>query len=52
MKMTVFLDLGCGEGSITLPIAKQVRKVTGVDSSTKMLELLNKKELKNKISKT
>lgn len=37
------LDLGCGEGSITLPIAKQVRKVTGVDSSTKMLELLNKR---------
>lgn len=37
------LDLGCGEGSITLPIAKQVRKVTGVDSSTKMQELLNKR---------
>ena len=37
------LDLGCGEGSITLPIAKQVRKVTGVDSSTKMLELLNQR---------
>lgn len=37
------LDLGCGEGSITLPIAKQVRKVTGVDSSAKMLELLNQR---------
>ena len=37
------LDLGCGEGSITLPITKQVRKVTGVDSSTKMLELLNQR---------
>ena len=33
------LDLGCGEGSITLPLAKKVRKVTGVDSSVKMLEL-------------
>ena len=33
------LDLGCGEGSITLPIAKKVREVTGIDSSVKMLEL-------------
>ena len=55
------LDLGCGEGSITIPLAKQVRKVCGVDSSTKMLELLNKSILmhkqrcynqNNKISKT
>lgn len=37
------LDLGCGEGSITLPLAQKVRKVTGVDSSTKMLELLNQR---------
>ena len=37
------LDLGCGEGSITLPLAKKVKKVTGVDSSTKMLELLNQR---------
>ncbi|WP_296887174.1 class I SAM-dependent methyltransferase [uncultured Methanobrevibacter sp.] len=37
------LDLGCGEGSITLPLALKVRKVTGVDSSTKMIELLNQR---------
>lgn len=37
------LDLGCGEGSITLPLARKVRKVTGVDSSVKMLELLNER---------
>ena len=37
------LDLGCGEGSITLPLAKNVKKVTGVDSSTIMLELLNQR---------
>ena len=37
------LDLGCGEGSITLPLAKKVKKVTGVDSSTKMLEILNQR---------
>lgn len=37
------LDLGCGEGSITLPLAKKVKMVTGVDSSPKMLELLNQR---------
>lgn len=44
------LDLGCGEGSITLPIAKLVRKVTGIDSSTKMLELLNQRAQEQKIN--
>ena len=43
------LDLGCGEGSITLPLARKVKKVTGVDSSTKMLELLNERAIKNNI---
>lgn len=37
------LDLGCGEGSITLPLAQKVKSVTGVDSSPKMLELLNQR---------
>ncbi|MDO5848739.1 MAG: class I SAM-dependent methyltransferase [Methanobrevibacter sp.] len=37
------LDVGCGEGSITLPIAKKVKRVTSVDSSRKMLELLNER---------
>ena len=37
------LDLGCGEGSITLILAQKVKKVTGVDSSPKMLELLNQR---------
>ena len=37
------LDLGCGEGSITLPLAQKVKNVTGVDSSPKMLELLNQR---------
>ena len=32
------LDVGCGEGSITIPLAKKVKKVTGIDSSPKMLE--------------
>jgi ubiquinone/menaquinone biosynthesis C-methylase UbiE len=44
------LDLGCGEGSITLPLAKKVKKVTGVDSSTKMLEILNQRAKEQNIS--
>lgn len=43
------LDVGCGEGSITLPIAKQVKKVIGIDSSPKMLEYLNKRACENNI---
>ena len=40
-KEDTVLDLGCGEGSITIPISKQVKSVTGVDLSENMLELLN-----------
>lgn len=34
------LDLGCGEGVVTIPLAKEVLEVTCVDSSAKMLEFL------------
>lgn len=44
------LDVGCGEGSVTLPIAKRVKKVIGVDSSPKMLEYLEKRADENNIS--
>lgn len=37
------LDVGCGEGSVTIPIAKRVKKVIGLDSSTRMLEYLEKR---------
>lgn len=37
------LDVGCGEGSVTIPIAKKVKKVIGIDSSPKMLEYLEKR---------
>ena len=42
-KKDTILDLGCGEGSITIPLAEKGKKVTAVDSSSKMLEILNKK---------
>ena len=41
------LDVGCGEGSITVPLAKKVKKVTGIDSSQKMLEYLEKRAKEN-----
>ena len=37
------LDVGCGEGSITIPLSKKVKKVIGIDSSVKMLEYLEKR---------
>ena len=43
------LDLGCGEGSITIPLAKMAKSVTGVDSAYKMLEILNEKAKKDNI---
>ena len=44
------LDLGCGEGSITIPLAKKAKSVTGVDSAYKMLEILNEKAQKKNIN--
>ena len=43
------LDVGCGEGSVTIPLARRVKKVIGLDSSPKMLEYLEKRALDNKI---
>ena len=42
-KEDTLLDLGCGEGSITIPLARKAKSVTGVDSAYKMLEILNEK---------
>ncbi|WP_298501715.1 class I SAM-dependent methyltransferase [uncultured Methanobrevibacter sp.] len=44
------LDVGCGEGSVTIPIAKKVKQVIGLDSSPKMLEYLEKRAVENDIS--
>lgn len=46
----VVLDVGCGEGSVSLPIAKRVKKVIGLDSSPKMLEFLEKRADENNIN--
>jgi ubiquinone/menaquinone biosynthesis C-methylase UbiE len=40
------LDIGCGEGVITVPLAKMVSKVTGVDLSSKMLGFLKQRAVK------
>lgn len=34
------LDIGCGNGAITIPLAKKAKSVTALDSSDKMLEIL------------
>ena len=47
---TTVLDLGCGDGSITIPIAKQAKQVTGIDSSKEMLKILNKRCEEEKIN--
>lgn len=49
-KEDTVLDLGCGEGSITLPIAEEVKSITGLDSSIKMLDYLNEKAEKEEIN--
>lgn len=42
-KEDTILDLGCGEGSITIPLAKKAKNVTAIDSSKRMLEILESK---------
>src|SRR3989304_4930002 len=37
------LDVGAGTGSLALPLASQVRKVTALEPSQPMLEILEKK---------
>jgi len=44
------LDLGCGEGSITIQLAKLTKKITAIDSSKRMLEILEGKCEKENIA--
>jgi ubiquinone/menaquinone biosynthesis C-methylase UbiE len=48
-KYTV-LDIGCGNGAITIPIAKKVNSVTAIDMSDKMLHFLRKNALEEDLS--
>lgn len=49
-KEDTVLDLGCGEGTLSLELAKKVKHITGLDSSEKMLELFNKNAEKQNIT--
>jgi putative AdoMet-dependent methyltransferase len=46
----VVLDMGCGSGGITIPLARHCKKVYAVDISEKMVELCRQKSLENNIS--
>ncbi len=37
------LDVGCGEGSVTIPLSKEVSSITAIDATEKMLEILDEK---------
>ena len=39
---SIVLDIGCGTGIYTIPIAKEVKKVLAIDISNNMLEFLKK----------
>ncbi|MCK5684138.1 methyltransferase domain-containing protein [bacterium] len=44
------LDLGCGTGILTLPLAKMVKKVTALDISNEMLKIMSTHMKKREIS--
>lgn len=43
------LDMGCGGGTLSLPLASKVKEITGVDFSDKMLEMLRAEILRRNI---
>lgn len=42
----IVLDIGCGTGRLTLPIAKRVKAVYGIDISKEMLEIVKRESKK------
>ncbi|MBI5557615.1 MAG: class I SAM-dependent methyltransferase [Deltaproteobacteria bacterium] len=44
------LDIGCGPGTLALPLAGQVQSVTAIDFSTAMLDELKKRAAQQKIT--
>ncbi|SFL40080.1 Methyltransferase domain-containing protein [Methanobrevibacter olleyae] len=43
------LDVGCGEGSLTIPLSKEVSSITAIDTTDKILEILDEKIKENNI---
>ena len=48
-KSWTVLDIGCGPGTLALPLARRVKKVTAMDFSPKMLAILQKRARDEKI---
>ncbi len=48
----VVLDFGCGSGEFSLDLAPQVRRVHGIDTSARMIELANGKARNRHIDNT
>lgn len=46
------IDLGCGTGSLAIPLAKQGFKVTGVDLSAEMLAIAYEKMRRSQVDVT
>ncbi|NBI29503.1 class I SAM-dependent DNA methyltransferase [Chengkuizengella marina] len=46
-KPKTIVDLGCGTGNISIPLAKKGFQVYGIDLSSEMLTVANQKELNN-----
>jgi SAM-dependent methyltransferase len=44
------LDVGCGPGNLSIPLARRVRHVSALDFSPKMLEILNRRAEKEQIA--
>lgn len=44
------LDIGCGPGTLAIPLAKQVKVVTAMDFSDRMLEIVSERAMKNKLN--
>jgi len=49
-KEDTLLDVGCGEGSVTVPLSKYVKNIIASDSNDKMLEILENRAKEENIN--